>query len=132
MQIQWLDYIYTNSKLKLLDVIRSYNMPIPSDLDECYTCVEILIDQYGEEAEEKLLKCFPEYQGISKLARKESSSRNNAYHNFSGENQVEEKLSKIESKIENESYQSQLEGIKRNQTLLLVAVGILLFAKIKN
>jgi len=131
-KIQWLDYLYANCRTELFGVIRSYNMPIPTDMAELYECIDYLIATVGEEAEEKLLKIHPEYDGISKLVQKQPRDFNVVqplgYHNFAGEDKTS---SVVGSSITESDVLKLIEAERRRniQNVLLISVGILFLFK---
>lgn len=130
-QIKWLDYLYANRRSELFDIIRSYNLPIPSDMSELYECINYLIEREGDAVEEKLLKIHPEYDGISKLVAKQHEKLNAVhsigYHNFVGE----EKTNVVGGNVTLSDVQNliALERSKTIQNVLLISVGVLFILK---
>ena len=135
MQIQWLDYLNANRQAELFDIIRSYNMPLPSDIGELYECVQILIEQRGEEVERKILEIHPDYTGIEKLVLEKNKKVVENYHNFAGESKdnsrVESRLNKIESSFEVDNLRREVESAKRTQFVMMITLGILLYHNFK-
>ena len=121
-QIQWIDYLYSNSKGKLFNVISNYGYPLPDNLSETYECVSFLIEKEGEKAEKEILKCFPEFSGISKMI-KSDQNKNSDYLNFN----ETDKISKLESKIELSKLEMQLSNLKQFQNILIFSTMLLMF-----
>lgn len=138
MEIQWLDYLYSNRKSELFDIIRSYNMPLPESMDELYECVQILIDQNGKSAEEKILKIHPEYSGIEKLVLDQQGKQklsSASYHNFSGEEPVskvmELQLNRLERAVELNNMKQELDRMKTFQNVMLLSIAFLIYHNFK-
>ena len=129
MDITWLDYLYANKKDELFDVIRSYGMPAPQSYEELYECVDILIQKEGESAEKAILKIHPDYEGIKKLVVEEAEVKDD-FHNFSGE--ISSIKTELTSQIENNKLTSEVNVLKRNQNVLMVVCGFLLYHTILN
>ena len=108
-QIQWIDYLYSNSKGKLFNVISNYGYPLPENLSETYECVTYLIDKEGESAEKEILRCF--------------QSKSSDYLNFS----ESDKISKLESKIELSKIENQVASLKQFQNILIFSTMLLMF-----
>lgn len=128
MDITWLDYLYANKQAELFDVIKSYGMPLPQSYDELYECVDILIQQEGDSAEQAILKIHPDYDGIKKLVMEEQET--DRFHNFSGE--ISAVKNEINNQIENNALKAEVNTLKRNQNVLMVLCGFLLYHTILN
>jgi hypothetical protein len=55
--VQWVDYLYSNSKGKLFNVISNYGYPLPENLRETHECMSYIIEQEGDNVEKEILKC---------------------------------------------------------------------------
>lgn len=122
--IQWVDYLYSNSKGKLFNVIQEYGYPLPENLGETHECISYIIEQEGEKVEKEILKCFPEYVGISKIIEEENKQKS-GYLNFN--NNGIDKISELERKLEFVKIENEMNNIKRFQNILIFSTMILAF-----
>lgn len=128
-KITWLDYLYSNKPQELMSVISSFGLPLPHDYNELYECVDYLLDQKGVEAEKQLMKIHPEYDSIREMIKDESGTENR-FHNFSGEMSLLK--NEMTNSMESLKIRSEIANLKRNQNILLVTVGFLLYHTLLN
>tara|TARA_R110001592_G_scaffold287086_3_gene555765 strand:+ start:1184 stop:1585 length:402 start_codon:yes stop_codon:yes gene_type:complete len=131
MQVSWLDYLFANKKEELLDIISSYGLPMPNDYEELYECIDHLINKKGKEAEKAILRIHPDYEAIKKLIDEESELKSELpFHNFSGD--ISNAKNDILKEIEMNNIKLDHKLVIRNQNILLVVVGFLLYHTILN
>lgn len=134
MQVSWLDYLFANKKEELLDVISSFGFPMPNSYEELYECVDHLIQEKGHEAEKAILRIHPDFESIKKLIEDEKQV-DAPFHNFSGEiSDVKQNFLKesVFKEIELNNIKAEHKNLHRNQNILLVVVGFLLYHTILN
>jgi hypothetical protein len=120
--VQWVDYLYSNSKGKLFNVISNYGYPLPENLRETHECMSYIIEQEGDKVEKEILKCFPEYVGIEKIIEEEKKVKG-SYLNFSDN----DRISQLEKQIEFSKIENELNNLKRFQNILIFSTMILAF-----
>ena len=122
--IQWVDYLYSNAKGKLFNVITNHGYPLPENLGETHECISYIIEQEGDKVEKEILKCFPEYNGIAKMIS-EDSNKDSSFLNFSENSN--DRIKTLESKLEFSKIENELNNIKRFQNILIFSTMLLTF-----